>query len=334
MSINIFKKPLVSVILASYNHARFIREAVESVLNQTFTDFELLVLDDGSTDATPDIVAKIKDKRLKLVRLMPNRRFHPRNTGIKMSRGKYIAFQNSDDVWLKDKLRQQIEVLEKNRQVVVCFTRLEIINEKGKIIRKSWAYSNLPGKNINNGSWLRLLFNSGVNFGIGSAVTRKNKVVRLKGFCESMTQLSDYDLWVRLAGLGQFFIINKQLTKMRIIKNNNASFPKKEIIRKCSIENIDVLNRYTEWPVNQYLKFIFNDIMPKEKVSISIQYAALARFAWQLKTPHHSFFADQLVARLLNNPKTSKEVLGYFGVDLKKEYLKRRGKLGIVVYKK
>lgn len=328
----IFKKPLVSVVLASYNHVKFIKESVESVLSQTFEDLELIVLDDGSTDGTPEIVSKIKDKRLKLIRLTPNRRYHPRNLGIKMAGGKYIAFQNSDDVWLKNKLVQQIDVLKKNSRTVVCFTRLDMIDESGKIIIKSWAHGNLAGKNMNNDSWLRLLFNTGINFGIASALVRCDKLKEINGFNESMTQMADYDLWVRLLGLGQIHIINKALIQMRIVKGVNLSSPGKEVFLRSSMENVDVLNRYTQWPVNQYLGFIFPEIVPKDNKSINIQYAALARLAWSLNTPHHSLFADLLIARLLNNPKASQEVLKYFGADLKKEYIKRRGKLELIIH--
>jgi len=327
---NIFKKPLVSVVLASYNHVRFIRQAVESVLNQTILDLELLVIDDGSTDGTPEVVEKISDKRLKLVKLTPNRKFHPRNIGIKISRGKYIAFQNSDDIWLPNKLERQINWMEKNKQATVCFTRLEMIDEKGKAIKHSWAHKNLAGENKNNDAWLRLLFTSGINFGIASSVVKRNKINKIGGFCENMVQMADYDLWVRLAGLGQLYIINEPLIKMRIIKGVNFSSPRKEVILRSAMENVDILNRYTQWPVNQYLSLIFPEIMPRNNKSISIQYAALAKFAWSLNTPQHSLFADQLIARLLDNSKISKEILEYFGADLKNEYIKKRGKLEII----
>ncbi|MFA5770206.1 MAG: glycosyltransferase [Patescibacteria group bacterium] len=327
---NIFKKPLVSVVLASYNHARFIEKAVRSVLNQTMSDFELLILDDGSTDGTSEVVEKIHDKRLKLFKLNPNRRFHPRNMGIKMAKGKYIAFQNSDDVWLPNKLEHQVEFMEKNKQTSVCFTRLEMIDEKGKIIKSSWAHKNLAGENKNNDAWLRLLFNLGFNFGVASAVVRKDNIIKLGGFNESMVQMADYDLWVRLAGLGQLYIIDKPLTKMRIVKGVNFSRPIREVYLRSALENVDILNRYTQWPVNQYLSYIFPEIMPKDNNFMSIKYMVLARLAWSFNTPHHSLFADQLVARLLNDPKASQEVLKYFGADFKKEFIKQRGKLEII----
>lgn len=327
-----FKKPLVSIVLASYNHAKFIRESVESVLDQSFSDLELIVLDDGSTDGTPDQIEKIKDKRFKLIRLTPNRRFHPRNLGIKMSKGKYIAFQNSDDVWLPNKLKQQVEWMEKNRLTSVCFTRLEMIDEKEKTIKNSWAHGNLAGNNKNNDAWLRLFFTSGFNFGIASAIVKKDNLIKLAGFNESMVQMADYDLWVRLAGLGQLHIIDEPLTKMRIVKGVNFSRPIKQVYLRSAMEYVDILNRYTQWPVNKYLDLIFPEIMPKNNRSMNIKYASLAKFAWSLNSPHHSLFADQLIARLLNDPKSNKEILEYFGADLKKEFIKRRGKLKLINY--
>ncbi|MFA6016678.1 MAG: glycosyltransferase [Patescibacteria group bacterium] len=328
---NIFKKPLVSVILASFNHVLFIREAVMSVLDQSLDNLELIVLDDGSTDGTPDVVEKIKDKRLKLIKLVPNRRFHPRNLGIKMARGKYIAFQNSDDVWLPNKLKLQVDWMEKNIQTSVCFTRIDMIDEKGKVIKNSWAHKNLVGENKNNDAWLRLFFTSGFNFGIASAVVRKDKLIKLGGFNESMVQMADYDLWVRLAGLGQLHIIDKPLTKMRIVKGVNFSSPKKEVYLRSALENVEIVNRYTQWPINQYLSSIFPDIMVKDNKSKNIQYVMLAKFAWSLKSAPHSLFADQLIARLLNDPKASKEILEYFGADLKKKFIRRRGKLKLTI---
>ncbi len=330
---SIFGKPLVSVVLASYNHVNFVKEAVESVLDQSYENLELIVMDDGSTDGTPDVVEKIKDKRLKLVRLSANRRFHPRNLGISMARGKYIAFQNSDDVWNEGKLEKQIDYLEKNKGTVVCFTRLNMIDESGAIIKKSWAHGNLADENKNNDSWLRILFTTGINFGIASAVVRADKLKKLDGFCESMVQMADYDLWVRLAGLGQLYIINEPLTSMRIIKGANYSTPKEEVFLRSAMENIEILNRYTQWPINKYLKNIFPEIMPQNNRSVNIQYAYLAKFAWTIKNPLHSLFADQLIAKLLEDQMASKEILGHFGADLKKEFIKRRGKLKIIINK-
>src|SRR4051812_30349914 len=103
--------PKVSVIMASYNHAKFVQTAVQSVLLQTFEDWELCITDDASQDGTPDIVEAIDDKRIRLHRLPENRGVSAAlNDAIRRSSGDYIAVLNSDDVFLSDKIRAQVEL--------------------------------------------------------------------------------------------------------------------------------------------------------------------------------------------------------------------------------
>ena len=103
------KLPIISVIMISHNHGAFVGEAVESILNQSFSDFEFLVVDDGSTDATPDIVQDYasKDPRMKLVRIPPCTQAHALNVGMQMAQGDYLAFMDSDDISLPDRLETQ-----------------------------------------------------------------------------------------------------------------------------------------------------------------------------------------------------------------------------------
>ncbi len=109
--------PLVSVVIAAYQHEAYVRQAVESVLDQTLRDIEVIVVDDGSTDETPNIVGSIRDDRLRLIRLGENRRKHARNVGLGLAGGRYVAFQNSDDVWLPEKLARQVDLLETRKEV-------------------------------------------------------------------------------------------------------------------------------------------------------------------------------------------------------------------------
>lgn len=105
------KEPTVSIIIPTYNRSKTIKRSINSVLYQTYDDFEIIVIDDGSSDGTDKVIKEFNDSRIKYVRHELNRGASAaRNTGIKLSRGKYIAFQDSDDVWVPDKLEKQMNV--------------------------------------------------------------------------------------------------------------------------------------------------------------------------------------------------------------------------------
>lgn len=111
------KVPTVSIIIPTYNRAHLIERAIESVLHQTYQDFELIIIDDGSTDNTDDIINKFQKKDDRIIYLKHDRNkggSAARNTGIKASRGEYIAFLDSDDEWLPEKLEKQMDFFESN----------------------------------------------------------------------------------------------------------------------------------------------------------------------------------------------------------------------------
>lgn len=150
-----YEPPLVSVIIASYDHAAYVVSAVTSVLEQDLKDIEVIVIDDGSDDGTPDFVEQIKDHRLSLVRLDQNRRVHPRNLGLRLSRGRYVAFQNSDGEWVPGKLNAQIKQLEKQRNLAACFIGIEIIDGDSKQLTGSFVNGQFATENRENTAWLR-----------------------------------------------------------------------------------------------------------------------------------------------------------------------------------
>src|SRR5437763_14739279 len=102
------KEPLVSVVVPAYNAARTVETTLGSVLQQTMDGLEVIVVDDGSTDATPEIVRSVNDERVRLRRQSNAGHASARNAGIEMSRGKYVAVVDADDVWLPRKLEQQL----------------------------------------------------------------------------------------------------------------------------------------------------------------------------------------------------------------------------------
>lgn len=136
----------VSVITPVYNGEKFLEETIRSVLNQTFTDFEYLLINHASTDASMQIIQKYQavDDRIRVVELSVNKGgpAYPRNEGIKAAKGEFIAFVDADDVWKEDKLQKQVEFLNFHAEIDMIYTTAEIIDEYGKIrqVKKQTLY--------------------------------------------------------------------------------------------------------------------------------------------------------------------------------------------------
>ena len=150
------KNSMVSVIIPTYNRAHLISRAIKSVLNQTYQDFEIIVVDDGFIDNTEEIVKDFTDFKIHYIRHKHNQGVSAaRNTGIRASRDEYIALLDSDDEWLPGKLGMQIKVLQsESSEVGVVFSDLLYIDENGKNINKlrnhkkgSYIYEDLLGRN-------------------------------------------------------------------------------------------------------------------------------------------------------------------------------------------
>ena len=146
--------PLVSVILPTFNRAHSLAASMGSILNQSYREFELIVVDDGSTDKTESVVAAFADPRIRYVRLDRNRGVSAaRNAGLAEARGQYIAFQDSDDIWLPGKLEKQVEILKAQPPEVGCVVGAKVLYGRDS----SYTYG--PGKvtySPSAGNWLTL----------------------------------------------------------------------------------------------------------------------------------------------------------------------------------
>ena len=132
------KKNLVSIITPMYNSEKYIRMTIESAINQTYNDWEMIIVDDCSSDNSPEIVSEyIKyDSRIKYIRTDSNKGVsNARNIALKIAKGQFISFLDSDDIWNKDKLKKQVEFMKKNNSVI-SFTSYELINENNEKINK------------------------------------------------------------------------------------------------------------------------------------------------------------------------------------------------------
>ena len=198
--------PKVSVIIPTHNRADALQRAIMSVLAQSFQDFEIIVVDDVSSDHTEEVVCSFADTRLHYIRHTTNKGdAGTRNTGIQQARGEYIAFLDDDDEWLSDKLRQQVTLLDSSPADVagVSTARMNIDNKTGHRLGV-W-----PIHRADN-----LLQD---NFITTSAIMLRRTCFETVGlFDENMLTSSDYDMWLRIARVAHFLHIETPLIKYYI----------------------------------------------------------------------------------------------------------------------
>ena len=202
--------PTVSVIIPTYNRACFLVGAIQSVLNQTYHDFELIVVDDGSIDDTEEAVKGFGDKRLRYIRLKENSgtSAFPRNTGIKAARGKYIATQDDDSEWLPAKLEKQMEAFEKaSTRVGVVYTGMWLIVDNKRTYFPFPHMIDIMHKesNVHKGI-LQQCF-----VGNQATLTKKECFNKVGMFDEKLPACEDWDIWLRVSKYYDFQFIDEPL---------------------------------------------------------------------------------------------------------------------------
>jgi len=182
--------PAVSVIIPTYNRAEMLPRAIDSVLSQTFRNFELIVVDDGSTDRTADALAAYQDRVILLTR--PHRGVSAaRNQGLTAARGEFIAFLDSDDYWLPEKLTVQVDFFRQHPRSFICQTE-EVWYRRGQRVNPGKKHAKPSGDIFLSSLELCLVSPSAV-------MIRKELFDRVGVFDESLPACEDYDLWLRIA---------------------------------------------------------------------------------------------------------------------------------------
>lgn len=206
--------PQVSVIIPTHNRAKLLRNAIVSVLNQTFQDFEILVVDDASQDNTPEVVAGFQDERIKYFRHDNNKGGSAaRNTGIHNSSCDYIAFLDDDDEWLPEKLSKQMELLlASGPRVGAVYTGcIDVDISTGQVVGKQ-----IPER---RGNLSQHLLATNCVGSASSVLLKKESLHRVGLFDESLPCSQDYDLWIRIAKEYLFECVRLPLFKYSVHKN-------------------------------------------------------------------------------------------------------------------
>ena len=209
--------PRVSVIIPTYNCAQYIGVAVESVLAQTFADYELIVVDDGSTDETADTL-KPYEGRITLIHQENQERSAARNTGIRASSGQYIAFLDSDDIWQPNKLKRQVAILDQYPEVVLTYCQALYVDIDGRPVEfVGETASGESGSEIIVADLSRNLLLGNVISGGGSTpMVRRAALEEVGLFDEILSYAEDWDMWMRLSRKGPFAYVPEPLACYRV----------------------------------------------------------------------------------------------------------------------
>ena len=199
--------PAVTVIIPTFNRAHFIGRAIQSVLNQTYHDFELIIVDDGSTDETEEIVQGFNDSRVSFIRHSRNSgAAAARNTGIKAARGKYIAFQDSDVEWLPQKLERQMEVFEldgRNRLGLVLCDIIAVSSKGERILKPRMHKLNYED----------LLYPAAHGVGTEAFLLKRDLTAPELHFDERLPALQDWELLFRISRVCYFGYVAEPLVR-------------------------------------------------------------------------------------------------------------------------
>jgi glycosyltransferase involved in cell wall biosynthesis len=284
------KKPKVSTIIPTYNAIAYLPEAIDSVLKQTFKDFELIIVDDGSSDRTFEWASQIKDPRVKIIWQDKYGSARARNRGIAIAEGEYIALLDADDVWETTKLEKQVNFLDRNPEIGLVDTSVVLINENGKSTGK--VVTSKAEKDV----WKELVQFQPVCSCDSTPLIRRECFETVGLFDEDLLFLEDLDFWIRLASHYQFGAIKEPLVRYRQYSGSKSTncqetlLAFRQIIEK-TFENVPVELLYLRdrgyGRINLYLAW--KSLVNKDRASaIHFRSQAIAHY------PQLQYFWDYL----------------------------------------
>ena len=288
--------PIISVIIPIYNGEKTIRETIESVLNQTFKDFELIAVDDGSTDQTVEIINRIQDSRIKLFSYPNAGLSTSRNRGIAKASGEYISFIDADDLWTADKLESQLKALQENPQAAVAYSWTDCIDESGKFLRRGGYI------NVTDDVYERLLLIDFVEGG-SNVLIRKHVFAEVGGFDESFNAVEDWDMWLRLASHYRFVTVpSRQIFYRQSVNSMSTNVLKMEVASLRIIERefakapewLKMLKPFTLGNRYKYLTFKAIEGIPERR-----QCLTAARFMWNCIRSDRTLLQKRIIWKVL-----------------------------------
>lgn len=284
--------PEVSVILPAYNASLTIKDTIKSILNQSYKDFELIIINDGSTDETEEIIKSFDDKRIILNKIKNSGASAARNKGIEIARGDYVSFIDSDDLWSIDKLEKQLGLLSNNKDYSVAYSWTMYIDEKGDYIHPMKAVT------YEGDVYQKIILNNFVGSG-SNILVRKNILDKTGIFNIKLTYGEEWDLLIRLSRNCKFALVKEyQIFYRQSLFSLSSSIEdmEKDITKiientyKNAPEEIFKLKNKSLSSMNSYLSYLY---LTKQNIE-----------NWKLKSILKSTYSIYLNLLSVQNLKT------------------------------
>ncbi|MBV6627425.1 MAG: glycosyltransferase [Rivularia sp. (in: Bacteria)] len=265
----------ISVVIPVFNGETTIGETINSICNQTFQDIEIIIINDGSTDKTLEIINKIADSRIKVFSYPNAGLSASRNRGISQAQGEYISFIDADDLWTTDKLELQWQALQKNPQAAVAYSWTNYIDESSQFLKS--------GRKIkaNGDVFSKLLVINFLENGSNPLIDRK-ALEKVGGFDESLPAAEDIDMWLRLAANYEFICVEKAQILYRISTSSmSANLRRQEnaclrVTERAfsypKAENLQHLKKQSLSQLYQYLTYKAIEAPPKQRQTLTAAY--------------------------------------------------------------
>jgi glycosyltransferase involved in cell wall biosynthesis len=232
--------PKVSVIIPTYNYKQFIQKAIDSVLTQTYKDVEIIVVDDGSTDNTRDIIESKYAHKVAYIYQDNKGASAARNKGIALSHGEYLVFLDADDYFLSSSIEERLTILEDNKSIGWVYSRWQYVDIEGNILED--AFHNAPfayKKRLRGNIFMDML--SGTLINTSSVLLRRSCAEDTGGFDDRLSAFQDYDFWLRVSHRHQVEYLDKVLVYITAHKESisftQPPYPARAIINKKIEEN-------------------------------------------------------------------------------------------------
>lgn len=320
---------MVSIVLCTFNREKSIGASIDSIINQTYKEWELIIVDDGSTDGTREKLEEYQDKRIKCIFLPENSYYcYAANVGIGEVAGEYVAFATSDDIWKPHKLEKQIAYLTEHPECGAVFSKVALIGENGESVEDKHPdmVQVFDQKNRSRAEWLRRFWDIGNCLSHPSSVVRKSVLDEIGGYDLFYAQLADFELWIRIVLKCDIHVLQEKLVGYRWYSSKKQiSAPTEEKMLRSMNEFFSIKKRLLELMSDEQLVEVLGSQFRNPESSTPIELEFERAFLLMEKGAEYSRYdilGLQKMEEVLRIPGAAEVLKSHFHIRLQDLYYK------------